>query len=127
MSKSIINELGDVLRKLDKTKQKKVLDFARSLLPKKLARPAAKEVETKRRPRDAEKYEMKKPAEKKINLNTATRSELITLPGVGPAVADRILAYRKKYWRFDELSELLENDGIDEDKFDRIKSKVRID
>mgnify|MGYP000140760863 CR=1 FL=1 len=48
----------------------------------------------------------------KINVNTATRSELIKLPRIGPKTADKILAYRNTYGSFRSLDDLQKIKGI---------------
>lgn len=48
----------------------------------------------------------------KVDLNKATRDDLIALPGIGPAAADAILKYRKERGRFGKLDELAEVGGI---------------
>lgn len=48
----------------------------------------------------------------KVSLNTASEEELQTLPGVGPATAKAILAWRSKHGRFTRVEELQEIDGI---------------
>lgn len=47
-----------------------------------------------------------------VNLNTATQSELETLPEVGPVTAEAILAWRTEQGGFTSIDELLEVDGI---------------
>jgi competence protein ComEA len=59
-----------------------------------------------------------------INLNTATREELDLLPGVGPATADRILAYRKERGPFLRPEDLMNVRGIGEKKFEQIRPFV---
>ena len=49
-----------------------------------------------------------------VNLNTATADELDTLPGVGPATAQAILAYRQEHGSFSSVDQLLEVSGIGE-------------
>ena len=49
-----------------------------------------------------------------VNLNTATESELDTLPEVGPVTAASILAWRDQHGGFSSIDELLEVDGIGE-------------
>jgi competence ComEA-like helix-hairpin-helix protein len=43
-----------------------------------------------------------------VNLNTATQAQLESLPGIGPAAAQRILEYRQKNGSFKKIEELLE-------------------
>ncbi len=62
----------------------------------------------------------------RINLNTATLAELDTLPGVGPVMAQRILAWRELNTSFSNVSELQEVEGIGPKLFSRIKDLVRI-
>lgn len=58
---------------------------------------------------------------KSININTATREELITLPGIGESTAERILQYRKGNGPFQSLDELLNIKGIGKKKLEHIK------
>ena len=50
--------------------------------------------------------------EGKLCLNTATREELLALPGVGEKTADRILSYRDTYGRFSAVEPLLDGEGL---------------
>ena len=68
----------------------------------------------------------KKPVGR-VNINTATTAELMTLPHVGPVIAARIVAYRKKYGRFDEIEEIKEVDGIGEDQYPDLKDRITLD
>jgi competence protein ComEA len=43
-----------------------------------------------------------------INLNTASSSDLASLPGVGPKTAERILEYRQKNGPFKKIEDILE-------------------
>lgn len=60
----------------------------------------------------------------KININTADKKELDQLPGVGPALAERIIEYRKSNGPFKDIAELKKVSGIGEAKFKQIKDKI---
>ena len=59
-----------------------------------------------------------------VNINTAAAEELTALPGVGEALAERIIAYREEHGRFREAEELLEVKGIGESKFAEMKDWI---
>ena len=61
-----------------------------------------------------------------INLNTATAKELEALPGIGPALAKRIIAFREKRQGFKRIEELLAIPGISEKKWKAIREKVDV-
>jgi competence protein ComEA len=60
----------------------------------------------------------------KVNLNTATAAQLDALPGVGPVLAERILAYRESKGGFRSVGELRQVEGIGDAKYDEIKDLV---
>jgi competence protein ComEA len=62
-----------------------------------------------------------------LNLNTATRKELEGLPGIGPALAQRIIQFRDKKGGFKRVEELLAIPGISERKWKAIRDKVTVD
>jgi competence protein ComEA len=63
---------------------------------------------------------------KLVNLNTATANELATLPGVGPAVAARIIEYREKNGAFKKIEDLMNVRGIGEKTFLKLKPLVTV-
>lgn len=65
------------------------------------------------------------PAEQgPINLNAATADQLDGLPGVGPATAAAIIAYRRDHGPFSSIEQLLEVHGIGPSKLEQIRSMV---
>lgn len=59
-----------------------------------------------------------------ININTATQEELDTLPGIGPATAAKIIAYRKEKGKFNNKEEIKEVSGIGEAKYEKMKEYI---
>lgn len=66
------------------------------------------------------------PESDKININQADKKRLETLPGIGPALADRILEYRSVRGSFKTLDELKQVSGIGEAKYNRLKDKISL-
>lgn len=63
---------------------------------------------------------------KKVNLNTATQSELDSLPGIGPSTAQKIIDYREENGKFNKVEDLQNVKGIGESKYSEIKDKVTV-
>jgi len=63
-------------------------------------------------------------ASKKININEASLKELIKLNRVGPALAGRIISYRKKYGPFKEPEEIKNVKGIGEKTYEKMKEQI---
>ena len=61
-----------------------------------------------------------------LNLNTASKDELVALPGIGPAKAQAILDYRNQHGPFKSIDELRKVKGIGEKLFTQIKPEVSI-
>jgi len=59
--------------------------------------------------------------EKSININTASKSELMLLPGVGEATAEKIIKYREEHNGFKQIEEIMEVKGIGIKKFEKMK------
>ena len=61
-----------------------------------------------------------------INLNTATKEELVALPGIGPAKAQAILDYRSAHGPFKSVEELKDVKGIGAKRFEKLKSELTV-
>ncbi len=61
-----------------------------------------------------------------VNLNTATKTELMMLPGIGEATAERILLYREEKGPFKSVNELKNVKGIGEKKFGKLKMHIEV-
>lgn len=61
-----------------------------------------------------------------VSLNRADVDELQTLPGVGPVLAERIIAHRDQVGGFQEVEDLLQVPGIGESKLAALRDLVRV-
>ena len=61
-----------------------------------------------------------------LDLNRATVEELLALPGVGPVIAERIVALRASRGRFADVAELEEVQGVGSKSLERIAPLVRV-
>lgn len=62
----------------------------------------------------------------KININTASQTELETLPGIGPSTALKVIEYRKENGRFKNIEDIKNIKGIGESKFNNIKELIKV-
>ncbi len=63
----------------------------------------------------------------KVNINTADKEALCTLPGIGESKAEDIIAYREKNGPFKKLEELMNISGIKESLFEKITDKIKLE
>ena len=61
-----------------------------------------------------------------INLNTATESQLASLPGIGAKAAQRILEFRQKNGAFKKIEDLMNVKGIGEKNFLKLKPYITV-
>ena len=65
--------------------------------------------------------------DEKININTATQTELETLPGIGPSISLKILNYRKENGEFKNIEDIKEVSGIGDAKYENIKDLICVE
>ena len=63
---------------------------------------------------------------RKININTASQTELETISGVGPSLAAKIINYREKNGKFNNIDELKNVSGIGDAKFEGLKDFIDV-
>ncbi|HDZ77216.1 MAG TPA: helix-hairpin-helix domain-containing protein [Candidatus Omnitrophica bacterium] len=63
----------------------------------------------------------------RININSAGKEQLITLPGIGPKIAEKIIDYREKEGKIYDIKELKQINGIGDKKIENMKPFLIID
>ncbi|MDT0234584.1 ComEA family DNA-binding protein [Curtobacterium sp. BRB10] len=61
-----------------------------------------------------------------VDLNAADQAALETLPGIGPGLAGRIIAWRDEHGRFTAVEDLLDVSGIGDVRFAELRDRVRV-
>jgi len=61
-----------------------------------------------------------------LELNSASFSEILRLPGIGPALAERIVRYREQHGPFHSLEELLNVKGIGPKLLERLRGRLTV-
>lgn len=62
----------------------------------------------------------------KININTASKEQLMTLKGIGESRAQDIISYRKEYGSFDKIEDIMKVAGIKEAAFQKIRENITV-
>lgn len=62
----------------------------------------------------------------KVAINTATAEQLESLPGIGPALAQRIIEHRRQHGPFKSVDELLNVKGIGQKKLEALRPYVKL-
>jgi len=65
-------------------------------------------------------------AGQRIDINTASAAELEALPGIGPKLAQEIVAYRKEHGRFRTRRDLMQVKGIGEKTYEKLEGFIRV-
>jgi len=63
----------------------------------------------------------------RININTASAQELETLPGIGKALAERIIEHRSKYGPFRKPEHLIIMRGISDKRFQNLRDLITVE
>lgn len=63
----------------------------------------------------------------RININTATKQELCTIPGVGETRAAAIISYRESHGGFAKPEDIMKVNGIKEGMYEKIKDSIRVE
>lgn len=61
-----------------------------------------------------------------VNINSATQTELETLPGIGPSLALKIITFRNENGKFSSIEDIKNVSGIGESKFNNIKNNITV-
>ena len=88
--------------------------------------PAEVPEETKAKPEKKDTQKADAPSSGLININTASASQLMTLPGIGEVLAQRIVDYREAYGPFPSVAALTNVKGIGEKRLAAIMNLVTV-
>jgi len=63
---------------------------------------------------------------KKVNINTASKERFETLPGIGPVMAERIVAYREQSGTFKNAEDIKNVKGVGDKTFEKMKKWITL-
>ncbi len=75
---------------------------------------------------DAQTSATAQPVTYPLDINSATKEQIMTLPGIGEATAERIVAYREQYGRFSSLNQLREIKGIGDKRYEQLQPYLKL-
>ena len=65
--------------------------------------------------------------ERPLDLNTASQAQLELLPGIGPGLAERIIAYRQTIGRFIAKEQIMDVEGIGEKRYTDLEQLITVE
>ncbi len=71
--------------------------------------------------------ESEKAKSTKININTASKEELMTLSGIGEVKAQAIITYRQSQGAFSQIRDLMKVEGIKEGSYEKIQDDICVE
>ena len=71
-------------------------------------------------------FAKKKPPAQPVNINTANSEQLQTVPGIGPATAEKILQMRKSYGAFKSMDDLLAIRGLGPKRLEKMRKYLTV-
>ena len=92
--------------------------------PDESSQNANKSVDENENPQNSNNSDNAVSISEKININTADVSKLDELPGVGEAIAKKIIEYREYNGNFSSIEEIKNVSGIGESKFEKMKDYI---
>jgi competence protein ComEA len=78
-------------------------------------------------PAEGETEELSGNSDGRVNINTADKNRLMTLPGIGERKAEDILAYREEHGDFRKTEDLMQVPGIKDAAFQKLKERITVD
>ena len=61
-----------------------------------------------------------------VDLNTASREQLMQVKGIGPALADRIVEFRKEHGPFRRVEDILKVRGVGEKSLEKLRPYLKV-
>ena len=123
---NLLDVCGGILEDADIEKlnlAKKLVDSEKIVITKKLEKQNIEEIEEKI-DESVGTYYIDEDDEK-ININNASKEELMSLNGIGESTANKIIEYRKKN-SFVDIEDIMNVDGIGKSKYENIKNHICI-
>jgi competence ComEA-like helix-hairpin-helix protein len=71
-------------------------------------------------------FAKKKPPAQPVNINAANSEQLQTVPGIGPATAEKILQMRKSYGAFKSVDDLLTIRGLGQKRLEKMRKYLTV-
>jgi competence protein ComEA len=65
-------------------------------------------------------------AREQVDLNSASADSLTTVPGIGPVMAERIVAWREAHGPFRRVEDLMKVKGVGEKTLDKLRPYVKV-